>query len=139
IKNREVELARKSLEEKAGQFRLVSKNKTEFRANMSHELRTPLNSLLVLAKVLCENTDYNLTEKQLEYARTIYGSGTDLMKLINEVLDLSKVEAGKMDIEPQDIPIADLIDFVQRSFRPLAEQKGLLLTTEVAMALREAA
>jgi HAMP domain-containing protein/signal transduction histidine kinase/ActR/RegA family two-component response regulator len=131
IKNREVELARKSLEEKAEQLALVSKYKSEFLANMSHELRTPLNSLLVLAKVLCENTDYNLTEKQLEYARTIYGSGTDLMKLINEVLDLSKVEAGKMDIEPQDIPIADLIDFVQRSFRPLAEQKGLLLTTEV--------
>ncbi len=137
VKNREVEQARKSLEEKAEQLALVSKYKSEFLANMSHELRTPLNSLLLLSKVLSENKETNLSEKQMEYIRTIYSSGTDLMKLINEVLDLSKVEAGKMELEPRDLPASDIIDFVRRSFGPLAEQKNLKFSVEMAAGVPE--
>src|SRR5207302_1874002 len=125
VKNREVELARASLEEKAEQLSLISKYKSEFLANMSHELRTPLNSLLILAKLLSDNKDANLSEKQVEYAKTIYASGGDLLTLINEILDLSKVEAGKMQIEPRDIALGDLRDYFERTFRPVAEQKGL--------------
>jgi HAMP domain-containing protein/signal transduction histidine kinase/CheY-like chemotaxis protein len=132
IKNREVEQARKSLEEKAEQLALVSKYKSEFLANMSHELRTPLNSLLILAKVLSDNKEANLSEKQLDYARTIYSSGTDLLKLISEVLDLSKVEAGKMAIEVRQLQTAELVEFAERSFRPLAEEKGLGFSIDVA-------
>ncbi len=135
IKNREVEQARKSLEEKAEQLALVSKYKSEFLANMSHELRTPLNSLLILAKVLSDNKEANLSEKQLDYARTIYSSGTDLLKLISEVLDLSKVEAGKMAIEVRQLQTADLVEFAERSFRALAEEKGLGFSIEVAPAV----
>src|SRR5205085_5146357 len=105
VKNREVEQARLSLEEKAEQLSMISKYKSEFLANMSHELRTPLNSLLILAKLLSDNSETNLTEKQVEYAKTIYASGGDLLTLINEILDLSKVEAGKMPVEPRDLPI----------------------------------
>jgi len=137
IKNREVEQARKSLEEKAEQLSLVSKYKSEFLANMSHELRTPLNGLLILSKVLSDNKDGNLSDKQLEYARTIYSAGGDLMKLINEVLDLSKVEAGKMETEPTEVRIAEIVDFVQRSFRPLAEEKGLGFTIDMTSGLPE--
>src|SRR5438270_10936288 len=99
---------------------------------MSHELRTPLNSLLILAKLLSDNKDSNLTEKQVEYAKTIYASGGDLLSLINEILDLSKVEAGKMQIEPRDIALSDLHEFIDRNFRPVAEQKALELTIDVA-------
>jgi HAMP domain-containing protein/signal transduction histidine kinase/CheY-like chemotaxis protein len=132
VKNREVELARASLEEKAEQLSLISKYKSEFLANMSHELRTPLNSLLILAKLLADNKDGNLSEKQIEYAKTIYASGGDLLSLINEILDLSKVEAGKMQIEPRDIPLLDLKDFFERTFRPVAEQKNLRFEIEIA-------
>src|SRR5438876_3823300 len=132
IKNREVELARASLEEKAEQLSLISKYKSEFLANMSHELRTPLNSLLILAKLLADNKDGNLSDKQTEYAKTIYASGGDLLSLINEILDLSKVEAGKMQIEPRDIPLTDLKDFFDRNFRPVAEQKNLRFEVEIA-------
>jgi signal transduction histidine kinase/ActR/RegA family two-component response regulator len=132
VKNREVEQARKSLEDKAEQLALVSKYKSEFLANMSHELRTPLNSLLLLSKVLSENKETNLTEKQMEYVRTIYSSGTDLMKLINEVLDLAKVEAGKMELEPRELITSDITDYVRRSFEPLAEQKNLEFSVEIA-------
>src|SRR5262249_21147634 len=125
VKNREVEMARASLEEKAEQLSLISKYKSEFLANMSHELRTPLNSLLILAKLLADNKDGNLSDKQIEYAKTIYASGGDLLSLINEILDLSKVEAGKMQIEPRDIALVDLRDFFERNFRPVAEQKNL--------------
>ncbi|HYV66121.1 MAG TPA: HAMP domain-containing protein, partial [Myxococcales bacterium] len=135
IKNREVELARASLEEKAEQLQLISKYKSEFLANMSHELRTPLNSLLILAKLLADNKDSNLSEKQVEYAKTIYASGGDLLSLINEILDLSKVEAGKMQIEPRDIALTDLKDFVERNFRPVAEQKNLDFSVELAAPL----
>ncbi|HLX03981.1 MAG TPA: ATP-binding protein, partial [Candidatus Binatus sp.] len=137
IKNREVEQARKSLEEKAEQLALVSKYKSEFLANMSHELRTPLNSLLILAKVLSDNKEANLSEKQLDYARTIYSSGTDLLKLISEVLDLSKVEAGKMAIEVRQLQTSDLVEFAERSFRALAEEKGLAFSIEVAPGVAE--
>ena len=131
IKNREVEMARASLEEKAEQLQLISKYKSEFLANMSHELRTPLNSLLILAKLLADNKERNLSEKQVEYAKTIYSSGGDLLALINEILDLSKVEAGKMQIEPRDIAPKDIKEFVDRSFRPLAEQKNLEFSVEL--------
>ena len=131
-KNREVESARQALEEKAQQLALSSKYKSEFLANMSHELRTPLNSLLILAKLLTENKEHNLTPKQVEFAQTIYSSGTDLLNLINDILDLSKVEAGKMEVNPVDVPIADITDFVERTFRPVAEQKSLAFAVEVS-------
>ena len=131
-KNREVESARQALEEKAQQLALSSKYKSEFLANMSHELRTPLNSLLILAKLLTENKDKNLTAKQVEFAQTIYSSGTDLLNLINDILDLSKVEAGKMEVNPTDVTVRDVTDFVERTFRPVAEQKNLTFTLDVA-------
>jgi CheY-like chemotaxis protein len=124
-KNKEVESARLALEEKAQQLAVSSKYKSEFLANMSHELRTPLNSLLILAKLLSDNKEGNLNEKQAEYAQTIFTSGTDLLNLINDVLDLSKVEAGKLDVHPTEIPIVEISEFADRTFRPLAEQKGL--------------
>jgi HAMP domain-containing protein/CheY-like chemotaxis protein/signal transduction histidine kinase len=130
-KNREVELARASLEEKAEQLTIISKYKSEFLANMSHELRTPLNSLLILAKLLSDNKEGNLSNKQVEYANTIYASGGDLLTLINEILDLSKVEAGKMQVEPRDILLSELNQFVDRSFRPIADQKNLTFTVEL--------
>jgi CheY-like chemotaxis protein/HAMP domain-containing protein len=124
-KNKEVESARLALEEKAQQLAVSSKYKSEFLANMSHELRTPLNSLLILAKLLGDNKEGNLNEKQVEYAQTIFTSGTDLLNLINDVLDLSKVEAGKLDVHPTEIPIPEISEYVDRTFRALAEQKGL--------------
>jgi signal transduction histidine kinase/HAMP domain-containing protein/CheY-like chemotaxis protein len=133
VKNREVEQARRSLEEKAEQLSTTSKYKSEFLANMSHELRTPLNSLLILAKLLSDNTEAHLSPKEVEYAKTIYASGGDLLTLINEILDLSKVEAGKMPIDPRDIHPAEVADFVDRSFRPLAEQKGLTFSVDVEL------
>jgi CheY-like chemotaxis protein/signal transduction histidine kinase/HAMP domain-containing protein len=130
-KNSEVEAARRALEEKAKQLEISTRYKSEFLANMSHELRTPLNSLLILAKLLVDNKDGNLTEKQVDYAQTILGAGTDLLNLINDVLDLSKVEAGKMEISPSDVYMRDVTGFVDRSFRPLADQKGLEFETTV--------
>jgi signal transduction histidine kinase/CheY-like chemotaxis protein/HAMP domain-containing protein len=131
VKNQEVEQARLSLEEKAEQLAMISKYKSEFLANMSHELRTPLNSLLILARLLSDNPEKNLSDKQVEYAKTIYASGGDLLTLINEILDLSKVEAGKMPVEPREVALTDVSDFVDRSFRPLAEQKDLTFKTDV--------
>ncbi|HEY6606529.1 MAG TPA: HAMP domain-containing protein [Gaiellaceae bacterium] len=125
IKNREIELARAALEEKAEQLALSSRYKSEFLANMSHELRTPLNSLLILAKLLADNPDSNLNEKQIEFANTIHSAGSDLLDLINDILDLSKVEAGRMGVNVEDVKLSDLRDFVERSFRPVAEDKGL--------------
>jgi HAMP domain-containing protein/CheY-like chemotaxis protein/signal transduction histidine kinase len=130
-KNEEVEAARLALEEKAEQLQLSSKYKSEFLANMSHELRTPLNSLLILARLLSENKEGNLTPKQVEFAQTILSSGSDLLNLINDVLDLSKVEAGKMDVNPSDVRLAEVKDFVERNFNPVAEQKALTFRVEV--------
>ena len=130
-KNAEVEAARLALEEKAEQLALSSKYKSEFLANMSHELRTPLNSLLILARLLSENKDGNLTPKQVEFAQTILTSGSDLLNLINDVLDLSKVEAGKMDVNPSDVRLGEVKEFVDRSFGAVAEQKGLGFRVEL--------
>jgi signal transduction histidine kinase len=131
IKNREIELARLGLEEKAEQLALSSQYKSEFLANMSHELRTPLNSLLILAKLLADNPESNLTDKQIEFARTIHSAGSDLLSLINDILDLSKVEAGKMDVHPAPIVLADVCDYVESAFGPLAEQQGLELVVDL--------
>src|SRR5881227_1555621 len=131
IKNREIELARAALEEKAEQLALSSRYKSEFLANMSHELRTPLNSLLILAKLLAENPEENLSEKQIEFANTIYGAGSDLLNLINDILDLSKVEAGRMDVNVSEIKLSDVRDFVDRSFRPVTQDKELDFEIEV--------
>jgi signal transduction histidine kinase/ActR/RegA family two-component response regulator len=125
IKNQEVELASKSVEEKAEQLQLISKYKSEFLANMSHELRTPLNSLLNLSKMLAENKDGNLTPDQVKFANTVFSSGNDLLALINEILDLSKVEAGKMPIDPREIQLTSVQDYLEQTFRHVAEQKGL--------------
>jgi CheY-like chemotaxis protein/GAF domain-containing protein/HAMP domain-containing protein len=130
-KNEEVESARLALEEKADQLALSSKYKSEFLANMSHELRTPLNSLLILARLLSENKDGNLSPKQVEFAQTILTSGSDLLNLINDVLDLSKVEAGKMDVNATEVRLVDVKDFVERSFGQVADQKSLGFHVEV--------
>ncbi|HZG72223.1 MAG TPA: response regulator, partial [Chondromyces sp.] len=123
--NAEVEKARAELEVKAEQLALSSKYKSEFLANMSHELRTPLNSLLILSKLLSDNQDGNLTPKQVEYSKTIYSSGNDLLLLINDILDLAKIESGKMDVNPSNIKFTDIVDFVENNFRPIADQKNL--------------
>ncbi|HEY2161098.1 MAG TPA: response regulator, partial [Solirubrobacteraceae bacterium] len=126
-KNREIEQARLGLEEKAAQLALSSRYKSEFLANMSHELRTPLNSLLILSKLLSDNESANLTEKQLEFARTIRAAGTDLLELINDILDLSKIEAGKMDLLLDAIRLDDICAYVRRTFEPVAADQGLAL------------
>jgi signal transduction histidine kinase/CheY-like chemotaxis protein/HAMP domain-containing protein len=125
IKNREIEIARNNLEEKAEQLALSSKYKSEFLANMSHELRTPLNSLLILSKLLSDNDAGNLSEKQVEHAATIHSAGSDLLSLINDILDLSKVEAGKMEVRPAPIELVAVRDYVERAFAPVAEEQGL--------------
>ena len=131
-KNHEVELARSALEDKAEQLALSSKYKSEFLANMSHELRTPLNSMLILAKLLSENNDDNLSPKQIEFASTIYSSGGDLLKLINEILDLSKVEIGKMEIEIDEATLTEIGESMQRTFAPVASGKDLDFNIEIA-------
>jgi HAMP domain-containing protein/CheY-like chemotaxis protein len=134
-KNKEVEQARRALEEKAEQLALTSKYKSEFLANMSHELRTPLNSLLILANQLADNPDGNLTPRQIEFARTIHGSGQDLLVLINDILDLSKIESGTVTVDVGDLVFADLTDQVDRTFRHVAESRGLHFEVEVDPAL----
>ncbi|MEA2191165.1 MAG: hypothetical protein QOI73_1286, partial [Solirubrobacteraceae bacterium] len=125
VQNAEIEKARENLEEKAAQLAVSSRYKSEFLANMSHELRTPLNSLLILSKLLAENPDANLTDKQIEFASTIHTAGADLLSLISDILDLSKVEAGKMDVNPGQVEVASICAYVERAFGPVAEQKGL--------------
>jgi HAMP domain-containing protein/signal transduction histidine kinase/CheY-like chemotaxis protein len=123
-KNAEIERASRALQEKAEQLALTSKYKSEFLANMSHELRTPLNSMLILAKLMSEGED-NLTDKQREFARTIYSSGSDLLELINEILDLSKIESGMMEVEVGRVMFNDLSEYVERTFRQVAHDKGV--------------
>ncbi|HEY0371116.1 MAG TPA: response regulator [Thermoanaerobaculia bacterium] len=131
-KNREVETAKRQLEEKARQLALTSKYKSEFLANMSHELRTPLNSLLILAKLLGDNPEGNLTDKQVDFAKTIHGSGQDLLTLINDILDLSKIESGMMTVSLSDVSFREITDLTDRTFRQVAEDKKLDFTIEGA-------
>jgi CheY-like chemotaxis protein len=130
-KNRQVELARQELEEKAEQLALTSKYKSQFLANMSHELRTPLNSLLILSRQLSDNGEGNLSDKQIRYAETIRQAGTDLMTLINEILDLAKIESGTMAVEIGPVRFANLRDYVDQTFRQVAEEKGLGFAVEL--------
>jgi CheY-like chemotaxis protein/signal transduction histidine kinase/HAMP domain-containing protein len=131
-KNREVEQAKLALEEKATQLTLSSKYKSEFLANMSHELRTPLNSLLILAQQLSNNPDHNLSDTQVEFAKTIYGSGSDLLTLINDILDLSKIESGTVTLEVSEYRFETLRAYVERTFRHMAEVKKITFTIELA-------
>jgi signal transduction histidine kinase/HAMP domain-containing protein/CheY-like chemotaxis protein len=129
-KNAEIEQARQEIEERARQLALASKYKSQFLANMSHELRTPLNSLLILARLLAQNPGRNLTAKQVEYANVIHSAGSDLLQLINDILDLSKVEAGRMDIHAERFPLSTLLEDVQATFQPLTAEKGLEFAVE---------
>ncbi|WP_405670169.1 HAMP domain-containing protein [Streptomyces sp. NBC_01527] len=131
-KNLEIEQARQELEDRAQQLSLASTYKSEFLANMSHELRTPLNSLLILAQLLAQNPTHNLTAKQVEYAGIIHSAGSDLLQLINDILDLSKVEAGKMDLNPERVALQQLLDYVEATFQPMTTQKSLNFTITTA-------
>ncbi|MBI3547540.1 MAG: response regulator, partial [Elusimicrobia bacterium] len=131
LKNQEVELAKKALEEKADQLALTSKYKSQFLANMSHELRTPLNSLLILAKMLYQNVDGNLKEKQVDFAKTIHSSGSDLLALINEILDMSKIESGMITVEIGELYLSELKDYVDRTFRQIAQDRGLEFNIDI--------
>jgi HAMP domain-containing protein/CheY-like chemotaxis protein/signal transduction histidine kinase len=134
-KNDEVEQARKQIEEKAHQLSLTSKYKSEFLANMSHELRTPLNSLLILAKLLSDNPEGNLSDKQIDFARTIHASGQDLLTLINDILDLSKIESGMMTVALSDFSFRELNDLTERTFRQVANDKQLDFNVDLSATL----
>ena len=134
-KNTEVEQARQALEEKAEQLALTSKYKSEFLANMSHELRTPLNSLLILSDQLCKNGDGNLSAKQVEFAKTIHSSGNDLLMLINDILDLSKIESGTVQVDASELRVEDLHRSVERGFRHFAESKHVGFGVELVQPL----
>lgn len=136
-KKKEVEKVREALEEKAQQLELSSQYKSEFLANMSHELRTPLNSLLILAQILSENGQGNLTAKQEEYIRTIYSSGNDLLHLINDILDLAKVESGKLEVIPKEVEFQNVSDFITSQFSPIARQKDVQFSVELEAGLPE--
>ncbi|GAB6041044.1 response regulator [Endothiovibrio diazotrophicus] len=131
-KNEELERSRERLQAQTDELSQASRYKSEFLANMSHELRTPLNSLLILAQLLMENKDGNLTEKQQEFARTIHTAGSDLLELINEILDLSKVEAGKIELHPEELPLEELAATLQHKFLHVAESRGLEFQVELA-------
>ncbi len=131
VRNGEIAEAGANLEEKAKQLALVSKYKSEFLANMSHEVRTPLNSVMILASLLAENTEQNLTGQQIEYAQTILSSGRDLLALINQILDLSKIEAGRMETERQRVPLGEIRAYVEQHFLPIAGQKNLALRCSI--------
>ncbi len=135
VKNDEIELARRGLEEKAAQLALSSKYKSEFLANMSHELRTPLNSMLILSRLLAANEDESLTKRQVDFAQTIHSAGNDLLSLINDILDLSKVEAGRMELDLAPVALADIYEDAERAFRQVAEQNKLAFTVQIDPAL----
>jgi len=130
-KNREIEQARRALEEKASELALTSKYKSEFLANMSHELRTPLNSILILGQQLGDNPERNLTPKQVEYARTIHSAGTDLLNLITDILDLSKIESGTVTVDAEDLMFTDVVTTVSRTFHLEAERRKLVFEVEI--------
>jgi CheY-like chemotaxis protein/signal transduction histidine kinase len=130
-KNQEIEQARRALEEKASELALTSKYKSEFLANMSHELRTPLNSILILGQQLADNPDGNLTPKQVEFSRTIHGAGTDLLNLISDILDLSKIESGTVTVDAQEVFFPNLIDAIARPFRHEADTRQLSFDVEI--------
>jgi len=130
-KNQEIEQARYALEEKAAELALTSKYKSEFLANMSHELRTPLNSILILAQQLAENAEGNLTAKQVEFSRNVHAAGADLLNLISDILDLSKIESGTVTVEPEEVSFTNVRDAVERSFRHIAESKHLAFEIEM--------
>ena len=132
IKNMEIDAARRGVEEKAQQLALASQYKSEFLANMSHELRTPLNSLLLLSRLLADNPNQNLTDKQIEFASTIHSAGSDLLRLIDDILDLSKIEAGRVDVDPAPVELGWVRSHVEQAFGPQADEKGLELRVEVA-------
>ena len=130
-KNQEIEQARRALEDKAAELALTSKYKSEFLANMSHELRTPLNSILILGQQLADNPDGNLTPRQVEFSRTIHGAGTDLLNLITDILDLSKIESGTVTVEAEEIYFSNLLDMVTRTFKHETESRGLSFDVQV--------
>ena len=137
-KNQEIEHARRAVEEKAAELALTSRYKSEFLANMSHELRTPLNSILILGQQLADNPEDNLNDRQVEFAKTIHAAGTDLLNLISDILDLSKIESGTVTVENEDIPFSHLRDAIERSFRHEAERRRLEFSVEFDPALGRA-
>jgi CheY-like chemotaxis protein/CHASE3 domain sensor protein len=130
--------ARKELEQRARDLERASQYKSQFLANMSHELRTPLNSSLILAKLLSENSPGNLSDEQVRFAQTIYSAGNDLLNLINDILDISKVEAGKLDLLPEPLRLAHVVEAVQQAFAPLAQDRQLAFEVQLAPGLPDA-